>query len=133
VPPTPAPPPPSQPAPTDTPAPTVTPVPTQTPLATPTPTPACQIPLANFTAIPNTGKTPLTVQFTDSSVALDCPIIAWDWDFGDGGPHGTTPNQSHQFLFSGNGSSKTFVVTLRVSSAAGTSIPKTVNIVVTKH
>jgi PKD repeat protein len=77
------------------------------------------------------GKTPLTVQFTDSSVPLDCPIIAWDWDYGDGTAHGTTQSPSHKFV-NATGSNQTYTVTLRVSSAAGTSLPKTVSIKVQK-
>ncbi len=125
-PPPPPPPPPSQPAPTDT------PVPTATPVETPSPTPVCQVPLANFTAFPTTGKSQLTVQFTDTSTALDCPIIAWDWTFDDGSAQGTSPNPSHVFTWLGPAGSKTFHVVLRVTSAAGTSLPTTVNITVNK-
>jgi len=41
-------------------------------------------PEAAFTAGPLSGQAPLTVQFTDMSVGGACPIIRWDWDFGDG-------------------------------------------------
>jgi|GEM_PF-2337413 len=42
---------------------------------------------ADFIANPLTGTTPLTVHFTDksTSVCTDTEVIAWDWDFGDGG------------------------------------------------
>jgi len=42
---------------------------------------------ADFIAKPLTGTTPLTVHFTDksTSVCTDTEVIAWDWDFGDGG------------------------------------------------
>jgi hypothetical protein len=131
VPPPPPPPPPSQPAPTDTPSPSPTPTTTATPLPTPTPTPVCQVPIANFTAAPTTGMSPLLVQFTDSSVALDCPIRSWDWDFGDGSPHTSTPNPSRTFVWNGPAGNHTFTVTLTVSSAAG-SATKTVNVKVNK-
>lgn len=123
-PPPPPPPPPSQPAPTDT------PVPTQTAVPTPTPTPACQVPIANFTASKVSGNSPLLVAFTDTSVPLDCPILSWDWNFGDGSAHATTQNASHTFTWPGPASTKQFTVALTVASAAG---PSTKSLIITVH
>ncbi len=44
-------------------------------------------PLAQFTATPINGCSPLEVQFTESSISPDPvnnPITTWQWDFGDG-------------------------------------------------
>lgn len=65
----------STPTPTLPPTPTLTPTPT--PTLTPTPTPTqVPAPVSEFTAKPLTGKTPLTVRFTDKS--LNSPTN-WDW------------------------------------------------------
>jgi PKD repeat protein len=41
------------------------------------------IPIADFTGAPVAGSAPLSVQFTDMSVALS-GVTAWNWSFGDG-------------------------------------------------
>ena len=40
-------------------------------------------PLADFSASPNSGVTPLAVTFNDTSISYD-GVISWLWDFGDG-------------------------------------------------
>jgi PKD repeat protein len=62
----------------------------------------------NFTATPTTGKTPLTVAFTD----LSGNATSWAWNFGDGGSS-TTQNPTHTYLKPGS-----FQVTLNVVNAA---------------
>ncbi len=53
------------------------------------------LPTANFTASPQYGAAPLTVQFTDTSTGSN--IYLWQWDFGDGSPIVTQPNPVHTF------------------------------------
>jgi len=50
--------------------------------------------VADFTAMPTQGGTPLTVSFTDTSHGS--PITAWAWDFGDGNSS-TTANPVHVY------------------------------------
>jgi hypothetical protein len=124
-PPTPSPPPaPSAPSneelPSDTPSPSPTGSAVDTPTPSPSPTPACLVPVANFSAVPASGTSPLIVQFTDSSVPRNCPVLTYDWNFGDGTSHSTAPSPQHTFVFGGPPKSKTFTVTLTVTSAAGT-------------
>ena len=71
------------------------------------------IPVANFSATPLSGCIPLTVQFTDLSIASGSSITAWLWDFGDGNT-GSTQNPSHTYTSAGN-----YNVTLRVTTASG--------------
>jgi len=63
---------------------------------------------ANFSGTPTTGCAPLIVQFTDLSTG---PVIARDWDFGDGTPHSNLQNPSHTYQNAG-----TYTVTLKASS-----------------
>jgi PKD repeat protein len=66
-------------------------------------------PVAEFSALPVTGRAPLTVQFTDESLYP----TAWDWDFGDGGSS-TQRNPSHAY-----GSSGAYTVSLRAINGGG--------------
>ncbi|WP_292615662.1 MULTISPECIES: PKD domain-containing protein [Methanocalculus] len=68
-------------------------------------------PVAGFTADPNSGKAPLTVQFTDTSTGV---IDSWSWDFGDGSPESPAENPSHTFADPG-----TYTVTLTVTNSGG--------------
>ncbi|MFA5416321.1 MAG: PKD domain-containing protein, partial [Methanoregula sp.] len=74
--------------------------------------PSSSVPVAVYTATPNAGKAPLTVQFTDAST--NSPT-SWLWKFGDGGTS-TLQNPVHTYSSSG-----TFTVNLTVLNAAGTS------------
>nr|WP_320161616.1 PKD domain-containing protein [uncultured Methanoregula sp.] len=60
---------------------------------------------ANFTATPVSGKSPLTVMFTDTSTG---PVSYWSWDFGDGTIN-STRNPIHTYLNEGKYSVKLFV------------------------
>jgi len=53
---------------------------------------------ADFSAVPLTGDASLLVNFTDLSTGMP---ISWDWDFGDGSPHSTTQNPSHDYQNAG--------------------------------
>jgi PKD repeat protein len=70
-------------------------------------------PTAAFTATPTSGTAPLTVAFTDASLAGDRPITAWAWEFGDGG---TSTEQHPTRIYSAAG---TYTVTLTVTTGAG--------------
>jgi PKD repeat protein len=67
---------------------------------------------AAFAASARTGAPGLRVQFTDRSTS-GCDIVAWLWDFGDGGAS-TAQNPSHTYLRTG-----TFTVTLTVWDTCG--------------
>jgi PKD repeat protein len=70
-------------------------------------------PVANFTADPTTGVTPLSVKFTDSSVAGSSAITRWSWSFGDGT---TSAQQSPTHVYTTPGR---YGVTLTVTTAIG--------------
>ena len=67
-------------------------------------------PVANFTATPLSGYTPLLVSFTDESTGI---IDTWLWNFGDGNTSGSS-SPSHTYAFAG-----TFDVSLQVSNTGG--------------
>ena len=67
-------------------------------------------PIASFTSNITSGLTPLTVQFTDTSI--NSPT-SWSWNFGDGSVS-TVRNPSHVFTTAG-----TFTVTLIATNSAG--------------
>jgi len=70
-------------------------------------------PSAAFSATPRSGKTPLTVQFADESVAGSAAITSWAWSFGDGGLS-TEQNPSHTYTMPAS-----YTVTLVVATAVG--------------
>ena len=72
-----------------------------------------QSPIANFTANPNNGSTPLNVQFTDASTGTGS--LTYLWNFGDGSTS-TEQNPTHTYTKPG-----TYTVTLTTSNAAGSS------------
>ncbi|MGC9435588.1 MAG: PKD domain-containing protein [Methanomicrobiales archaeon] len=69
-----------------------------------------RVPVANFTATPETGDAPLTVQFTDTS---ENNPTSWSWTFGDGGTS-TARNASHVYTTAG-----TYTVNLTVRNVYG--------------
>lgn len=97
------------------------PVPAPAPPPPPPPPPPepCSPPDASFDASPTTGSSPLEVEFTNTSTAVDCVIEAWSWDFGDGT---TSPLQGpprHSFSYTGLDPTHDFTVTLTASTPAG--------------
>jgi len=72
--------------------------------------PPIKKPKADFSAHPQSGMVPLTVQFTDLSTGNP---ISWDWDFGDGG-HSSDKNPSHTYTHPG-----VFMVRLKATNSAG--------------
>ncbi|MDD5023663.1 MAG: PKD domain-containing protein [Methanoregula sp.] len=71
-------------------------------------------PSADFTSDVTSGKSPLTVQFTDASTGLP---TSWLWDFGDG-TTSTLQNPSHQYSTTGT-DTVTYTVKLTATNAAG--------------
>jgi PKD repeat protein len=72
------------------------------------------IPLAKFTASPLSGRTPLSVQFTNESSG---EIVSYAWDFGDG-EASTEKDPVHAYKLDG-ASKQTFTPTLTVKNRAG--------------
>ncbi|MBP1928094.1 PKD repeat protein [Methanolinea mesophila] len=70
----------------------------------------CAPPIADFTADPTSGDTPLTVQFNDASFGNP---TAWSWTFGDG-TSSTLRNPVHTYADAGN-----YVVSLNVTNDCG--------------
>jgi len=74
-------------------------------------------PVAAFSASPTTGYNPFSVTFTDQSVGQ--ALLAWDWNFGDGG---TSQTQSPVYTFNTPG---TYSVTFKSYNDGGWSAPIT--------
>lgn len=70
-------------------------------------------PTVNFSASATAGCFPLTVSFTDNSVANSGTITSWQWDFGDG-TLSTQQNPTHTYNTGGN-----FNVSLRITNSSG--------------
>lgn len=70
-------------------------------------------PVANFTASPIVGCTPLSVSFSDNSTPGTAAITQWQWDFGNGGIS-TQQNPSKTF-----NTIDSFTVSLIVTDANG--------------
>ncbi len=67
-------------------------------------------PIANFSANSTSGKSPLTVAFTDISIGTP---TKWNWNFGDGA-NSTAKNPIHRYSKAG-----IYTVSLTVKNAAG--------------
>src|SRR5688500_8081648 len=72
-------------------------------------------PTIDFIGNPVTGCYPLTVQFTDQSLAGSGTLSEWTWDFGDG-TTGTGQNPQHTYTAAG-----TYGVTLTATNNFGCS------------
>ncbi|HEU4725967.1 MAG TPA: PKD domain-containing protein, partial [Candidatus Eisenbacteria bacterium] len=73
----------------------------------------CAPPTAEFSAAPTTGLAPLTVQFTDLSIAGTGAVASWAWTFGDGATS-VAQSPSHEYTTPG-----TYDVSLTVTDACG--------------
>ena len=69
----------------------------------------------HFSAVPRSGPPPLEVAFSDLSSSPD-PIVAWEWDFGDGSTS-TEQNPVHVYRMFG---SYTVALTVRTTTDAAT-------------
>jgi len=82
------------------------------------PPPTCTAPTAEFVGAPLTGNTPMAVQFTDQSTSpAGCPILTWNWNFGNGSS--SVQNPSQLFTHTGQGSNTRYTVSLTVTNAGG--------------
>ena len=89
--------------------------------------PAGGPPAASFTATPTSGSAPLSVAFNGSASSdPDGTIVAYDWDFGDGGS-ATGPNAVHTFAAAG-----AYIVTLTVEDDDGLTASESLAILVTE-
>jgi len=70
-------------------------------------------PIAEFSGTPTAGHAPLSVQFTDESVAGSSSITSWSWNFGDGSTS-TSQNPSHIYTAEG-----VYTVALTVTTSNG--------------
>jgi PKD repeat protein len=86
-----------------------------------TPTPPVVAPVASFYGGPEIGDPPLRVYLTD--VSTNTPT-SWDWDFGDGGAHGTTQNPEHWYNLSGF-----YTVGLTATNSAGSNTTSKTNFI----
>ena len=91
------------------------------PTATPTSTPSL-IPVAYISASSQIGAVPLTVNF--QGIGTNSPT-SFDWNFGDGSPHGSGANASHIYSTPG-----IYLATLIAHNGGGDSAPATVLITV---
>lgn len=83
---------------------------------------------ANFSANPNSGDAPLTVNFTDNSMpGLEQRITSRVWNFGDNHDILNQISPSHTFNNPGN-----FDISLKVKNACGNQAEKTITINVSK-
>ena len=71
------------------------------------------VPTADFAGVPVSGRSPLTVEFTDLSSGVP---TAWLWDFGDGGTSGA---QNPSYVYAVPGS---YTVSLAVTNALGSDV-----------
>jgi PKD repeat protein len=79
---------------------------------------AVSAPVADFSATPTSGSSPLTVNFSDLST--NGPTT-WSWDFGDGGTS-TAQNPTHVYAAAG-----TYTVALTATNASGSDTATKVN------
>jgi glucose/arabinose dehydrogenase len=85
--------------------------------------PANKAPVPQIAASPSSGYTPLKVNFSSTGTTdPDGDAVSYDWDFGDGSPHGTGPYPSHTY----GGADGIYTVKLTVSDGkGGTAVTRT--------
>lgn len=85
-----------------------------------------QPPQSEFSALPDKGRSPLEVRFSDTSSGS---VASWEWDFGDGSPKSTEQSPAHTFT---NPTAQDIVrtVTLRVTDQQGASATSTATVTV---
>ena len=81
-----------------------------------------QAPVANFSASPTSGCTPIVVQFTDQSTGNP---TAWSWNLGNG-TTSTLQNPSTTYTVAGS-----YTITLTVTNSNGTNTKTSTNFIVT--
>lgn len=94
--------------------------PSAAPSASPS-APVCTLPSAGFTSTssPLNHQAPVTVNVTDTSTSLSCGITSWLWTWGDGTTTlGKVPG-SHTYVAKNPDKSGGYIITLKVTNAAG--------------
>jgi Flp pilus assembly protein TadG len=106
------------------------PSPSSSPSASPSDSPSpssgtCVLPSAGFTYTTTNNhpadptKGPVTVTVTDTSTSISCGITSWLWTWGDGTTSlGKVPG-SHKYVSPNGNGSGYYLVTLKVTNAAG--------------
>ena len=84
-------------------------------------------PIASFTYTPSAPKVGDTVTFTSNSTDPDGSIQSWDWNFGDGTPHGNTETVTHTYATAGD-----FTVNLTVTDNDELTDTKSITITVSE-
>lgn len=82
-------------------------------------------PVAVFDVTPVSGRSPLTVQFHDSSTGNP---TSWEWDFGDGSEPSYEPNPSHTFKHN-EAITKSYTVALKVTNESGSATERKENFI----
>lgn len=77
-----------------------------------------------FYAIPRAVTSAGSVRFFPEVSGNTLPIIAYDWDFGDGTAHGTDPTPIHAYPTVA--SYTTYDVTLEITDASGATVDRTI-------
>ena len=83
--------------------------------------PTCTLPSAGFTftSSPANNQAPVTVNVTDTSTSISCGITSWLWNWGDGTTTlGKIPG-SHTYVAKNPDKSGGYIITLKVTNAAG--------------
>ena len=84
-------------------------------------TPSNRTPIAQAAASPNFGPAPLDVSFSGAgSNDPDGDPVTYDWDFGDGTPHGTVRDVTHRYQSSGEFDAHLTVTDNKGASATAT-------------
>nr|MDQ6910549.1 PQQ-dependent sugar dehydrogenase [Actinomycetota bacterium] len=84
-------------------------------------TPTNQTPVPKATATPTFGSVPLDVSFSGAgSSDPDGDPITYEWDFGDGSPHGTERDPTHRYTTAGEYDAKLTVTDSKGASAVAT-------------
>jgi hypothetical protein len=109
-------------APTASPSPSPSPSGSASPSASPSATPiTCTLPSAGFTytSTPPSNQSPVTVNVTDTSTSISCGITSWLWTWGDGTTSlGKVPGP-HTYVAKNPDNSGYYIITLKVTNAAG--------------
>lgn len=88
--------------------------------------PTAQSPKAVFSAVPTSTTTGTSVSFdAGGSSSPNGSIVSYDWNFGDGSPHGSGVSPTHVYSSPG---SPTVVLTVKDSTGATASTSKTLSI-----
>jgi TadE-like protein/PKD domain-containing protein len=112
----------STPAPSASPSPSPSSSASASPSASPSPSSgACTLPSAGFTytTSPANNQAPVTVNVVDTSTSISCGITSWLWTWGDGTTTLSKVPGPHTYVVKNPDKSGGYVVSLKVTNAAG--------------